>query len=52
MQLGLVTKRQPVDRTSTSVYELTERGESLRPVLDALYAWSNAVMSELPVQVD
>jgi len=30
------------------VYQLTERGESLRPVLDALYQWGAALAPELP----
>lgn len=51
-QLGLVTKKLPSGTRSASVYQLTERGESLRPVLDALYAWGYQVKVDLPVQVD
>lgn len=31
-------------------YELTARGESLRPVLDALYAWGEKTAPELKVK--
>ncbi len=51
-QLGLVTKRQHSEIKSASVYMLTERGESLRPVLDALCAWGTQVVGELPAQIN
>jgi DNA-binding HxlR family transcriptional regulator len=48
-QLGLVAKT-PINGAGTvSVYQLTERGESLRPVLEALYTWGETAVSELPV---
>lgn len=51
-QLGLVTKA-PIEGAHTAVvYRLTDRGESLRPVLDALYAWGEAAAAELPVGFD
>lgn len=50
-QLGLVTKQRVSTAPPTVVYRLTERGDSLRPVLDALYAWGEQLGSELPVQI-
>ena len=44
-RLGLIEKRQG------KVYALTARGESLRPVLDALFAWGSTIAGELPVSV-
>ena len=48
-QLGLVGKTPINDLGSVCVYHLTERGESLRPVLEALYAWGETIGSDLPV---
>ena len=49
--LGLIAK-QPVGRQrSTHVYGLTRRGESLRPVLDALYDWGAAIAPELKIGI-
>lgn len=49
--LGLISKK-PSDRLrSTYRYELTARGESLRPVLDALYEWGSAIAPELRVRL-
>ena len=49
--LGLIAK-QPVGRQrSTHVYGLTKRGESLRPVLDALYDWGTAIAPELKIRI-
>jgi DNA-binding HxlR family transcriptional regulator len=39
------------DRTY-SVYELTDRGKSLGPVLDALYAWGETAAPDLGVKVE
>jgi DNA-binding HxlR family transcriptional regulator len=49
---GLVAKR-PVsgERRPVYLYELTARGESLRPVLDALYTWGTAISPELKVRI-
>ena len=44
-RLGLVEKRPG------KVYGLTARGESLRPVLDALYGWGSTISAELPVTI-
>ena len=43
--LGLVIKK-------AGVYSLSARGDSLRPILDALYAWGDAAARELPVTID
>jgi DNA-binding HxlR family transcriptional regulator len=49
--LGLVAK-VPVDGSRSSyVYQLTARGESLRPILDCLYAWGATAADELSVDV-
>lgn len=45
-RLELVEKRSD---GGTTVYHLTDRGESLRPVLDALYHWGLGTADELPV---
>ena len=47
-RLELVEKHE--DGTAT-VYRLTTRGESLRPILDALYQWGDAAADDLPVMV-
>ncbi len=50
-QLGLVTKTQVGRPRAACTYRLTQRGESLRPILDALYAWGETVATELPVTI-
>ena len=50
-RLGLVVKIPGNEGRSTYVYQLTDRGESLRPVLNALYAWGSTVAPELPVNI-
>jgi DNA-binding HxlR family transcriptional regulator len=47
-RLDLIDKRS--DGTA-SVYHLTARGESLRPVLEALYRWGNVLVEDLPVTI-
>lgn len=49
--LGLVVRSASPEGAATYVYCLTERGESLRPVLDALYAWGSETATELPVSI-
>jgi DNA-binding HxlR family transcriptional regulator len=49
--LGLIAKRPAGRLRKTHVYELTARGESLRPVLDALYRWGSAMAPVLKVRV-
>ena len=49
-QLDLV-ERANGGAGSASVYRLSSRGESLRPVLEALYHWGKATARELPVTI-
>lgn len=49
--LGLVAKRRVDKNRASLAYTLTARGESLRPVLDALYAWGAALAPELKVRI-
>src|SRR5436190_17943786 len=49
--LGLISKKPLGRQRSAHVYSLTNRGESLRPVLDALYAWGLAIAPELRVRI-
>lgn len=57
-RLRALEERGLVRRTEVSgdriyvVYELTERGCSLRPVLDALYAWGEAAAPDLSVKLE
>jgi len=48
--LGLISK-EPINGQRTHVYRLTKRGESLRPILDSLYIWGQAVAEELAVEI-
>ncbi|MEP9355107.1 helix-turn-helix domain-containing protein [Xanthobacter sp. KR7-65] len=48
-QLGLVEKGTDAGRRGGHIYRLTDRGERLRPALDALYAFGSAIAGELPV---
>jgi len=50
--LGLITKTLIDAPRQIYVYQLTERGERLRPVLDLLYAWGETVAAELPVTIE
>lgn len=50
-QLGLVERVASTKGRSPHSYRLTRRGESLRPVLDELYAWGSALAEELPVRL-
>ena len=49
--LGLVSKEAITAPRATHVYRLTERGESLRPVLDSLYLWGRKMADELDVRI-
>ncbi len=51
-QEGLVRRRDVSGDRTYAVYELTERGNSLRPVLDALYAWGESAAPDLGVKVE
>jgi len=51
--LGLISKK-PIGGTRskpTHMYELTARGETLRPVLDAMYEWGAAMAPQLKVRI-
>ncbi|AQR75239.1 HxlR family transcriptional regulator [Sphingomonas sp. LM7] len=48
-RLELVEKRSAPD--ASTVYHLTDLGESLRPVLDALYRWGHGVAEALPATI-
>ena len=51
--LGLISKK-PVDGPRSKLmhtYELTARGETLRPVLDAMYDWGAAMAPQLKVRM-
>jgi DNA-binding HxlR family transcriptional regulator len=48
---GLVRRRNVSGDRTYAVYELTDRGDSLRPVLDALYAWGETAAPDLGVEV-
>lgn len=50
-RLDLIVKSRSRQHPLTYVYQLTERGESLRPVLNELYTWGSAVAAELQVSV-
>ncbi|MEV0032214.1 helix-turn-helix domain-containing protein [Nocardia sp. NPDC050793] len=43
---GILTRRRVGPRAATAVYELTESGLGLRPVLDALSAWGAPLLGE------
>ena len=45
------TRARESARNTTQTYELTARGETLRPVLDALYEWGSAMAPELNVRI-
>lgn len=49
--LGLVAKAPIDEQRAVHVYRLTERGESLRPILDSLYVWGSTMAEELNVEV-
>jgi DNA-binding HxlR family transcriptional regulator len=49
--MGLVARKRVEKDRAAQAYALTPRGESLRPVLDALYAWGSAIAPELKVRV-
>jgi DNA-binding HxlR family transcriptional regulator len=50
-RLGLISKKPPEDSLAGHVYGLTPRGDSLRPVLDVLHSWGEAMAQELEVSV-
>ena len=48
---GLVAKTRGDKPRTGHAWKLTKRGESLRPVLDALYKWGAAMASEMEVRI-
>jgi DNA-binding HxlR family transcriptional regulator len=46
-ELGLVKRHKRGKRGAPSSYELTARAQSLRPALDALYAWGEQIAEEV-----
>ena len=43
---GVITREDAPPPVATALYRLAPRGEELRPVLDALFHWGMALMSE------
>ncbi len=50
-ELGLVAKIRLSGSGTAQFYQLTERGNSLRPILDALYYWVKSMEAELGVRI-
>jgi DNA-binding HxlR family transcriptional regulator len=48
---GLVTRLRNPGRPARLRYALTERGQSLRPILEALYSWGEQAAADLDVQI-
>src|SRR5258708_6223514 len=48
---GLVTRVRSSGQATRRRYALTERGESLRPVLEALYSWGEQAAADLNLQI-
>jgi DNA-binding HxlR family transcriptional regulator len=48
---GLVVKKRVAKDRAAQAYALTARGESLRPVLDALYGWGAKTAPEFKVRI-
>jgi DNA-binding HxlR family transcriptional regulator len=48
---GLVARTRSSGKPARLSYALTERGESLRPVLQALYEWGERTAADLRVQI-
>jgi DNA-binding HxlR family transcriptional regulator len=51
-ECGLVRRRRMPGRSPYLMYKLTSSGQSLRPVLDALYAWGEMAAPTLGVKVE
>jgi DNA-binding HxlR family transcriptional regulator len=48
---GLVTRVRTANQPARSRYALTERGESLRPLLEALYNWGEQAAADLNLRI-
>jgi DNA-binding HxlR family transcriptional regulator len=51
VELGLVKRVRRAGDKRGSTYELTKRGDSLRPTLEALYAWGETAAPSLGVSI-
>lgn len=49
---GLITRGKADGKAGETLYQLTPRGETLRPILDALYAWGEGAAAEFGVTFD
>lgn len=49
---GLTTRQTSPEEPNRTRYGLTARGETLRPVLQALYDWGEASARELDMKID
>src|SRR5438477_5582826 len=50
-QLGLVRRARRANDKRGFTYELTKRGDSLRPALEALYSWGEIAAPSLGVSI-
>ena len=50
-QLGFIKRRAGRNNAKETVYAITDRGESARPVLEALYAWGSQLSEELSIDI-
>lgn len=48
---GLVVRGPDAGEAGRNLYQLTERGQSLRPVLEALYAWGEGAARDLDLRI-
>jgi DNA-binding HxlR family transcriptional regulator len=51
-QLGLVRHNEVLGPPHIRLYEITESGDSLRPILEALYAWGELAAPALGVKIE
>jgi len=51
-ELGLVVRRKQGGRGAPSTYELSARGKSLRPALQALYDWGELIAEEVGASIE
>ena len=51
-ELGLVVRHKRGGRGSPSKYQLTARGSSLRPVLQALYDWGEVIAKDVGAVIE
>lgn len=49
---GLVTRSKTGGRGARSAYSLTRRGQSLRPALQALHDWGEAIAGEVGAMIE